>query len=63
MIVVCRFWSFASEEFAAFQCGSVSATVYDGVVICIDHMKVLLVNTLPQSFSAVFFLTQLDFEK
>lgn len=55
MIIVCGFWSFASEELAAFQCGSVSATVYDGVVICTDHMKVLLVNTLSQSFSVFFF--------
>lgn len=67
MALVCGFCSSASKEFAAFQCGSVSATVYDSVVICIDQMKVLLVNTLSQSFVFVglllFFLPQLDFEK
>lgn len=41
---VCSFWSFASERFAAYH--SVSATVHDVGVSCIQHMKVLLVNTL-----------------
>lgn len=61
--VVCSFWSFAGERFAAFQCGS--ATVHDDDVLCIEHTKVLLVNTLSQSFSGFlgFFLAQLDFEK
>lgn len=55
--VVCSFWSFANEGFAAFQCGSVSSTVHDDDVISIEHIKVLLVNTLSQSLSGflVFF--------
>lgn len=63
--VVCSFWSFASEGFATFQCGSVSATVHDDDVTCIEHMKVLLVNTLSQTFSGFcgFFPDSLDFEK
>lgn len=54
MTMVCGFWSFASEEFAAFQYCSVSAAVYDGGAVCINHMKVLLVNILSQSFRCFF---------
>lgn len=49
--VMCSCWSFANGGFAAFQCGSVSATVHDDGVSCIEHMKVILVNTLSRSFS------------
>lgn len=37
MTVVCGFWLLASEEFTEFQRSSISATVYDGVITCIDH--------------------------
>lgn len=61
MTLVCSFWSSASEEFVEFLSGSVFATVYGSVVVCLDQMKVFLVNILSQSFLFVGLLVGVFF--